>query len=215
MTRNKQAIVIDFDGTFIKINSFELFVKYILLYSVTHFNLRIFIFLFIEVLKRKLRLESHKEMKKNILYFLDKKIDKKILSIFIIKLKNSVNNKVLEILKKKKEEGFIIILSSAAPEFYLNLFIQHFTHLFDFSLSTPTPKSYRDLSWFENIGITKCEHTIKLLQKNNLNFSIFMTDHYDDIPLLEIEKFKNIIVNPSEHTINKLQERNINYYILK
>jgi len=210
----KKAIVVDFDGTFVKVNSFELFAKYLVFFSISHINFRLFAFLFLELLKRKFRLESHEELKKHILFYLKNNCIDNVLSTFLICLKSYVNDDVLNRLRKWKQEEYIIVLSSAAPEYYLKYFIQQYPDLFDYTLSTPTPKSNQDLSWNENIREIKCKRTVTFLQINNLEFTFFLTDHYDDIPLLKVHKSKNILISPSNYTIEKLTKNNVKFEIL-
>ena len=107
-----------------------------------------------------------------------------------------------------------LILNSSNSR-YLKPFVRQYANLFDFVLSTPVPNSDKDSLWSENICNTKFKRTISFLQNHNFSFSIFLTDHYDDIPLLEIQKSKNILVNPSKYTLEKVKEKNIKFEILK
>jgi len=215
MTQNKKAVVVDFDGTFVKVNSFELFIKYLLFFSFLHVQFRLFTFLSFEILKRKLRLESHGEMKMHILWHLKNNETYNVLPAFLTRLSSYINKNVLAIVEERKQKGCVIILSSAAPEYYLKPFVRQYANLFDFVLSTPVPNSDKDSLWSENICNTKFKRTISFLQNHNFSFSIFLTDHYDDIPLLEIQKSKNILVNPSKYTLEKVKEKNIKFEILK
>lgn len=52
------------------------------------------------------------------------------------------------------------------------------------------PSQISKFLWQENVKGTKCKNTLNLLKEQNLDIDILVTDHYDDIPLLEIQNQK-------------------------
>ena len=73
----------------------------------------------------------------------------------------------------------------------------------------------RGINWKENVRRIKCENTLLFLGENNLTLEVFLTDHYDDLPLLKVAKKQNLIVNPSARTISCLNKNCIKYEIIK
>ena len=73
------------------------------------------------------------------------------------------------------------------------------------------PKGGED--WRENVGEVKRDKVEELLALNDARLSIFVTDHYDDLPLLALEKDSNLLVNPSASTCESCKRRNILFSI--
>ncbi len=120
------------------------------------------------------------------------------------------NKRVVSLLEKHREMGFVTVLSSAAPSVYAELIGTHY--LFDFVCATPMPI---DENWYENVNEQKKKNTLALLEQNSLEMVVFVTDHHDDLPLLKVEKDLNVLVSPSQKTVDLLKKQNIQYEIME
>jgi phosphoserine phosphatase len=138
-------------------------------------------------------------------------ITKSKIDTFIPILLKKVNNSILYLLQEFKQKEYIVCLSTAAPEVYAIPLLEHFTSTIDFIIGTPMP--IKNSSWHENVRQIKADNTIQLLNQNNIQLKVLITDHYDDIPLLLIQKDSNILVSPSRKTISELRMYNIKYSI--
>ena len=64
----------------------------------------------------------------------------------------------------------------------------------------------------ENKGVVKLEGVQKLLADENLILSAVITDHEDDLPLLQFNRHgENILVYPKQSTVEKLDENSVEY----
>ena len=162
------------------------------------------------IIKRKLKLVNHEQMKFKILQITTDLFNEQQILQFAKKISKKRNKNVIKLLSDYKSKGYIICLSTAAPFIYA----QKIQEIFKIDLLCATPSPNNILLWKENVKEEKYNNTIELFQKKNIEITIFITDHYDDIPLLRIPKDKNILVSPSKKTLNKIIENSIQYNIL-
>ena len=202
----RKAIVIDLDGTLLNTNTFICYIIFICkiallkgdFFSVCRVVLLIFL--------RKIRIiSSHENFKKKILTCLNKYSNERNMKDFSVTMYKYENQRVISLLNKYRELGYATLLSSAAPETYVEVIASHY--LFDFKCATP---KVIDSNWRENVGEFKKYNTLSLLKRNSLVMSVLVTDHYDDLPLLQINKDNNFIVNPTDKTRRKIEEKHVN-----
>lgn len=209
----QKAIVIDLDCTLLTINTFKSYILYVNKLSYRKGRIDISFFLTMWVLLRKCRIISHEYMKYQILKCTEHFMKEKSLKDFTNLIIKHLNKKLVEKISIYRKQNFILCLSTAAPSNYASLVAKEFS--FDIFCATPMPSQISKFLWQENVKGTKCKNTLNLLKKKNLDIDILVTDHYDDIPLLEIQKSENLIVNPTQRTLEKLEEKNIKFKILE
>lgn len=204
-----KAIVIDLDGTLININSFKSYIIYILKETIKSINIHLFSYTIFWVLLRKCRCISHEKMKFHILQITNKFMTQHRLQHFtLMYLLPNINNEVHTFCKQYQAKGYYIYLSTAAPENYVKELFPYLN--FDGYCASPMPQK-KEKNWKENIRKQKYINTCLLLKKTNTQLAIMITDHYDDLPLLEIPKEKNILVNPNNKTISILHSHHIDF----
>lgn len=201
----KNAIVVDLDGTLLKINTFVHYIKFVCKKALRRGNVIIVGRIVLLVILRKVRLiSSHEKLKKKILtcsigYFDDNEMEE--LAFLLYEYENC---EVVSIIEQYRNKGYLTVLSTAAPSIYAEIIGRHYK--FDYVCSTKLPKGKY---WQENVNEQKKLNTLKLLKDNSLVLSVFITDHYDDLPLLLVEKETNYIVNPSEKSKRIIKENRI------
>ncbi len=208
----KKAVIVDFDGTFVSINSFEYFYKELTKCAIKTGNIALFAFLLYQITLRKLRLIEHCELKKRTLHYFFNSNLLYFIPDFVGKLRHYVNDSVFSLCRDYKSNGYAVHLCTAAPELYVKPFVDSFDVKFDDVICTPNPSDM--LNWKENLLERKKETTLELLSKRDEVLSILITDHHNDLPLLLLEKEKNLLINPSSKTISVLEESNVSFEIL-
>lgn len=166
------------------------------------------------LLIRKLRFITHAEMKRRFLLHVSSLLSLDDLSQFSSTMKKHLNPLVIDSISNYKKHGYSVVVSSAAPNLYIDIIIAKLCPFIDYVISTPTPDAPSNKEWIENIGENKKYKTMSFLKKKNLTFSVFYTDHYDDLPLLMMEKEKNYLVNPSSKTKFVLDAEHIEYKMI-
>jgi phosphoserine phosphatase len=207
----KKGVVVDLDGTLLSTNTFQEYIVFsfkTIIKSGRCFTAFILLSL---VICRKLRLIRHDTMKFHILNLINPYITQYQIKAFISTLLGKINKSVLTVLTEYKKNNYVICLSTAAPDIYVNELVKELFCLFDIICATPTPS--KNVPWRENTRQIKCDSTLALLNSKNTKLSVLITDHFDDIPLLSIGKDLNILVKPSEQTIKKLNKYNVKYSI--
>ena len=184
----KNAVVIDLDGTLVACNSF---VKYVGWIGRKHIQV------WVIVLLRKLRLISHSVAKQRVmaLEVSDEEIDR-----FVDFLTGYTRR---ELLESYQNGDNMIVLATAAPDIYAI----RFANKLGINDVCATTKDGQ-----ENKGVVKLEGVQKLLADENLILSAVITDHEDDLPLLQFNRHgENILVYPKQSTVEKLDENSVEY----
>lgn len=208
----KKAVIVDLDGTLLKVNTFEKYVYFSLKETLMSLKIYIVIEILFFLVIRKLRFISHTKLKYHILLKTNVFYDKFLLFKFVDSLLEDRNNQVIEKIHTFKKDNYFICLSTAAPFNYASIIANYFK--MDACLATPVPISMGQKEWQENIRNNKCNNTLSFLNNNNLTFSVFFTDHYDDIDLLKIRKEKNFLVNPNKKTVDEVESNGIDYQLI-
>lgn len=200
------TVVVDLDGTLLNTNTFHKWIFFCLRKSL-FFNIIDTVKILYFIILRLCRIDTHKQLKYNILKITEKENYIVLINDFLISLEKYINNEVLEFLEDKNGT---YILATAAPEIYT----KHISKKYNFNFEVSTPSIYKK-DWYENIKNIKKENLFKLLKKENVTFNIdiFFTDHHDDIYLARISR-KTILVNPSSKTIKVFDDSKINYSLI-
>lgn len=209
----KKAIIVDFDLTFVNINSFEFFYKELISYTIKERYYKCIVKLLWLIIIRKLRIISHADLKRYTLNLCYSISYDHLISLFIEKLKTHINKKVLLLCEEYQRNNYSIYLCTAAPELYIKPFLQILNFRFNDFICTTKP--IEGIAWKENISENKKQSIMKLLHDRSEILAILITDHYDDLPLLKIKKEKNILVNPTQKTIQLSKKNNIKFSILR
>lgn len=177
----QDAVIIDLDGTLLDCNSFVEFVKFLIPRHP---------YILKDILLRKLRFISHAEVKNRILQM---KLPVDELTQFVNRLLPHVRTDLLNMFKDKP-----VILASAAPDCYLSILADRLA--IKHHIGTLANMA-------EARGGIKRDLVIGMLSQNNMKIGTVVTDHYDDLPLLEYNSSmggSNILVYPSLKTKNIL-----------
>ena len=127
----KKAVIVDFDGTFVSINSFEYFYKELTKCAIKTGNIALFAFLLYQITLRKLRLIEHCELKKRTLHYFFNSNLLSFIPDFVGKLRHYVNDSVFSLCRDYKSNGYAVHLCTAAPELYVKPFVDSFDVKFD------------------------------------------------------------------------------------
>ncbi|RNC86779.1 MAG: hypothetical protein ED556_04985 [Winogradskyella sp.] len=203
---DKKVLVVDLDGTLYNCNTFHEFLKYVLSYYFKDFRLLKFKILLFFIKLRLFRIISHSRLKYQVLKLI--KNDDINVKDFISKL-----SKYKNVIEEVSDSSFNVkILATAAPNCYANEIAK--VEGFDVCFATGYPESgyYEE---FENLGEQKKNVVFKYLETNNFSdLDVFITDHIDDAPLMEMAT-KNILINPDTNVLRWLKKNLINFEVRK
>lgn len=133
---------------------------------------------------RMLRLISHKRMKWGCINAIG--IEPNLIKRVGNTLRNHIDTRVQSLVDDWIGEGGIVLLATAAPDFYIREIWPH-----DF-VATNVKESPSNECRREK----KLERVLDYASMNNCKLLAVVTDHYDDLPLLRYNKSgKNIIVS--------------------
>jgi len=199
---NNNIVVVDLDGTFVSVNTFHKWIKFLFIEEVKHIHFSSVFQILRIISMRYLKLINHSEMKFKILKISEQAINEKQIITFVQSLHKYVNHDVLTFIKSKPSTT---ILATAAPLLYA----EKFKDIYSFQYILATPYTGSD-NWEENIRNIKKKNLISLLKTYGLNqqVSIFFTDHYDDLPIMKYADL-TYLINPNDKTINLTKKENI------
>jgi len=201
---DKTLLIIDLDGTFVSVNTFHKWMKFLFLEELKKFHFISIIKILYTIFLRVIKKITHKQMKFNILKISEKNINKKQIDRFVDTLDTYVNQTLLKSLHNTDNRT---LLATAAPLLYAESIKDKYP--FDDVIATP----YTTIrEWEETIKEEKKNAYLKFLQTHDLKPSkvILYTDHHDDLPLMAISDF-TCLVEPSETTIIATFEAKISF----
>ena len=182
----KRAVVLDLDGTLLSCNTFGKYVRYLMF----HYPSMIFISLI-----RKMRLISHETAKRLIM---NVNVSEDRINLFIDTLLPFLRRELLGRFK-----GYEIILATAAPEGYVKILAQRL----GINRFCATKKNGP-----ENKGEEKLKNVVGILSKENMELYAVVTDHHDDLPLLEYNTCgENYLMAPDRETRLELNSKKVRY----
>jgi len=204
---DKQLLIIDLDGTFVSVNTFHKWMKFIFIEELKRLHF-ISVFKILKIVGlRFTKSINHAQMKFAILELSEQNITTTQIDAFVNTLDTYVNHTILEQLQKKCGTS---ILATAAPLLYAKQIKEKY--YFDYVIATPSTKVS---PWKENIKDEKSKNVSILLESQHLSYqtSILYTDHHDDTPLIRYTQ-KTYLINPSIETKDKLEDENISFTVL-
>lgn len=204
---HNKIIIIDLDGTFVSVNTFHKWIKFLFIETLKKFQLIRVTRILTIITLRALKWIDHAKMKQMILEISEKSIQQKQIRQFVTTLNPYVNKNLLDIIQNSSNTT---ILATAAPLLYAQS-IKGFYH-FDYILAT---NNITQSPWQENIREIKAKNVQKLFEKHawKIQESILYTDHHDDMPLMHLVSC-TYLVNASEKTKILSSNANINVKII-
>lgn len=204
---DKKIILIDLDGTFVSINTFHKWMKFLFIEALKKLQLTAVMKIFNIILLRYTKRITHKKMKYMILEISEQIITQKQITDFVHTLAPYVNQELFNITQDNSKTT---ILATAAPLFYAKSIKE--LYQFDFVLATD---DITHIPWQENIREEKAKNIKKLFDSNKWDFknTILYTDHYDDMPLMKIVSL-TYLLNASEKTKTLTHNANINFEVI-
>ena len=207
----RKGVVIDLDGSLMNTNTFQKYIVFVTKEAFRIFRFDIIIALFGWVALRKCRFITHERMKCHILKKTCFFMNSKRLGVFVDRLMDDINVCVQKVLEVKRRSGYYICLSTAAPESYAQIISDRLEFEGFCASSIPVNK---DRDWHENVREVKKNNTLRFLKERDIEMSILITDHYDDLPLLYEKKECNYLVNPSLKTLDYCKAACIRFELL-
>lgn len=202
----RKALAIDLDGTLLSTNTFRDYLSYCGSAALHNFQFGICFSILWWVVLRKLRFVSHSRMKQ---VLLDRTAafmtQKSRLDHFVEKEMTYLNVQVQQIMEPYRNRGHLLVLATAAPAFYAHP-ISEFLNL-DLCCGTLLPSEVVIGQWQENVGQQKVEALKRLLQVHKAELDVVITDHSDDLPLLNFNTIgRNIVVGATPKALAAIQK---------
>ena len=203
----KKVLVIDLDGTLFSINTFHFWIKFLILNAFKRFNISLFFKIIFSCSLRLFRLISHSKMKYLIL-----NATKNQSSIDNHKFIKSIQQYTNDLSKFIEDDSYEIkILATAAPMSYASII----SNIYNFNSCIATGNPIDKLSWKENLKEVKKDNVLLYLNKFNINkIDTLITDHFDDLPLMQ-HSLNTILIAPTSSTTAFLKKEAIPYTIIK
>lgn len=202
--KERGCIVVDLDGTLVTGNSLVLLTRYLFNQLIEKNSFREVLYLSYYIFLRKLKLIPHRKMKYKIINISHKFLKKNNIEKFSKILYEKRNISVEKMLVNFQNEGKRILIATAAPDFFLQNFVNLFDNLeLDFK-GTKFSSKYEN--FIENKGDEKLKSVEKYLETNNLKCHAIFTDHIDDLPLLIKFPDNNYLIKPDIKTIEAIKK---------
>lgn len=202
------VVVLDFDGTLYKKNSFPLWVMYCLRRALRELRLPLLLRLISYLFLRKFFfLYGHNEFKEKINNI---KYPQCWAKDFCSDLVVDYNEIVLSELKMLSCS--CIMISTAAPECYARCIIPVDGFLLNYIICSEN----KDGVFMDNSGQKKMERTIAYIDEIGLSQSplIFFTDNFIDSPLARISS-RVFLCEPNDKDINRYRSEGIEFTVLR
>ena len=195
-TKLRPLTVVDLDGTLVRCNTLERYIVIGLRHNLKHLRLFVAARIALLIALRKLRLISHHAMKFSCLSLLSG--ERSFHGKFANDVLASVNNSVIDLINQKSREGQMILLATAAPDFYVPL-LWHGDYVATQTKNNPDQTECR--------GEEKLSRVIEFASAHNLFIDTVISDHHDDAPLFRYNTDgSNVLVNPTDKTLRFFRE---------
>lgn len=193
--------VVDLDGTLLKGNSLRRFIPFLLRHLQSQRQFLATFKLLTLMALRSVRIISHRRMKHPIHRHAER-MTREDMAQFISLLLGDIDMQLLDSLRAS---GSRLLLATAAPYPYSRPLAEVLG--FDGCIATHyTPR----LSDYEECrGERKAKMALDFARHNQLEATMVVTDHSDDLPLLRLDNIKRLLVNPSEKLTTALKTENL------
>ncbi|MBY6105286.1 haloacid dehalogenase-like hydrolase [Ferrimonas balearica] len=196
MVSRRKVIVVDLDGTLVKVNTFPKWILHVLISSLLNLDFNTFHKFFLLLALRKLGFISHHDFKFRLI---DVGSDDSYNITFAKKIIRHINPNVI---RKLGSNGVSYVLSTAAPSCYAHKIAE----LCDVNWYAVYCSEIRDGKFFENYGKNKVDCLVSDLGK--VECLEFYTDHHEDLPMMQYSNSVTL-VEPSMKTIEIAEQSNI------
>ncbi len=173
MEHNGKAVIVDLDGTYILGNSLHIYISEGFKRNLRLGHIGKSLKIGSLIMLRMLRVISHKKMKFNCLELVPKD-DNVFIDNFVARFEKAVNPTVRDFLSLKKNEGYRILLATAAPDTYIP---------YIWSGEYIATRASGNRGMVECRGEEKARRAREWLLENNLKWGYAVSDHEDDTPL--------------------------------
>ncbi|MCM1449738.1 MAG: haloacid dehalogenase-like hydrolase [Clostridiales bacterium] len=199
---SRPLVVVDLDGTLVNCNTLHVYIISGLRRLVVQSPVKALKLTAIVAL-RSVRLVTHRTMKRMAMTLIDP--DTYVRGMFVRTVGSKMNERVREMLDGMEAKGYITLLATAALDVYIP-WIWEGGYVATSTSGNPQCHECR--------GIIKATAVADIASRCNLDLDTVITDHHDDLPLMEACARNIILVNPSAHTVEKLTMAGVNYKIL-
>lgn len=199
---DKQIKIIDLDGTFVSVNTFHEWMKFLFMQTLKKFQCISSLKILLVIALRYTKRIDHAKMKYMILQISENITTQKQIQNFVTQLNPYVHQNLLGIVQ---DSDTVTILATAAPLLYAKNIKEMYG--FNFVLATP---STTDTPWQENIRTHKAKNIQTLFMQHHwkIEQATLYTDHYDDMPLMKLVSF-TCLINASNKTKQKVENAHI------
>lgn len=188
--QGRKIVIVDLDGTLVKGNSFHEFIKAGFKHSSLKKKLKLLGIFTLRILK----LIDHRKMKFRILEVVTP--DEKMEKDFRQRINKILNREVYDKVSDYRREGVETWLVTAAPDIYIPL-------IWDGKFFATETESNPE--GIECRGENKVKVIRQQLKEGDEIEAVF-TDHYDDLPLMELNAKNFYLVDPDTKTMKKFRE---------
>lgn len=207
----KEIVAVDLDGTLYNGSSLKRFFSFGLYYALKRCDIMTVFIILYNVVMERIGVIEHRKMKYHVVSRLEKIIPETAMKKFVQVLKSKLNREVIELISRKQRNGAIIVLTTASPTSYSRLLADKLN--FNEVCSTMTTSDMND--YVENRGSEKVSAIEELIRLYNGRLTTVITDHSDDIPLLQFNaEGDNILVNPRNGETEKIKNAGIRFVMI-
>lgn len=197
-----RTVIVDLDGTYYRGNTLHDYLRCALKVRLRHLDPRGASIL-LQYLLRGLRLISHANFKERALRAA---ISDEALEAFAAHAESRINRSLKELLAAERQAGSLVVLASAAPEFYI-------PRLWDGDYTGSV--LYREGGLEECRGERKLERVNELLKnKGASGIDLAISDHLDDLPLMRAA-CERILVSPGRRTVEAMRCEGLDFTLFK
>lgn len=197
-----RTVIVDLDGTHYRGNTLHDYLRCALKVRLRHLDPRAASIL-LQYLLRGLRLISHAKFKEKALRAA---VSNEALEDFAARATGKINLALKDLLDNERRAGSLVILASAAPEFYIPLLWDG-----EFTGSQFSPET----------GLEECRGERKLEKVNELlknkgasGIDLAISDHLDDLPLMRAAR-ERILVSPGRRTVEAMRSEGLDFTLFK
>lgn len=197
-----RTVIVDLDGTYYRGNTLHDYLRCALKVRLRHFDPRGASIL-LQYLLRGLRLISHANFKERALRAA---VSNEALEDFAARATGKINLALKDLLDNERRAGSLVILASAALEFYIPLLWDG-----EFTGSQFSPET----------GLEECRGERKLEKVNELlkikgasGIDLAISDHLDDLPLMRAAR-ERILVSPGRRTVEAMRSEGLDFTLFK
>ena len=191
-----KIVVVDLDGCLCAVNSFRFWLVFSLIFLLLSFRW-VSLYKFSKYIAlRVLGYSDRVRMKRDILSVTEN-MPYFFVKLFCHFLYYFTNSDVLREMRKYEDTHVFVVLCTAAPACYVDVFAEKFDFSHVFSSG-----SVSDSLWKENIGEEKWQ-SVSAYYGEDVVLECVITDHHDDLPLL-LKAKKRLLVKPSRDTLDNI-----------